>query len=514
MGKRGRPRYPDVLTPREWEVLSLLREGLTNDQIAERLVTLHAARYHVSEILSKLGVATREEAAAWQPEERPAHRWSLAFQLWLTAAASVALIAVGVLAWGVFRGSGDDAQPIIVRSTTSAASQTPAASESPTSPPVAPSRQLTGLPVLEMQIVNLNFAWTRTIDGIVRRPLIPADQTGVIEAKKISPPEPASPWPGIGGAFFLDEEHGWFLTSEYKGYPPIGNVQRFVYRTSDGGQTWLSASMGESRPLEADRPFGRIEFIDPNHGWVLEVAPTSTQSSIGTLYGTDDGGATWTKLNAPSGEPIHFTDVSTGWQTSGPFTGTLYVTHDGGVTWTSIFPTVTPGASPAPEGVAYGLPTKLDDGSLLLPASRETVSRGTNRTWSFQLMRSVDGGETWNTFSSAGGINDDSVFDPFVSFIFPSGRVVVIERNGTSLVLPAGSTNFQPLTAAGLPGAFDLQFADEKHGWALINGCYEKSCQNDLLPDYIEQTDNGGQTWTIVNSPGYIAPPPAPTPTP
>ena len=70
MGKRGRPRYPDVLTPREWEVLSFLREGLTNEQIAERLgVTLHAARYHVSQILSKLGVATREEAAAWQPEE-------------------------------------------------------------------------------------------------------------------------------------------------------------------------------------------------------------------------------------------------------------------------------------------------------------------------------------------------------------------------------------------------------------------------------------------------------------
>ena len=69
MGKRGRPRHPDVLTPREWEVLALVREGLTNEQIAERLgVTLHAARYHVSEILSKQGVATREEAAAWQPE--------------------------------------------------------------------------------------------------------------------------------------------------------------------------------------------------------------------------------------------------------------------------------------------------------------------------------------------------------------------------------------------------------------------------------------------------------------
>jgi len=29
MGKRGRPPHPDILTPRQWQVLALLREGLT-----------------------------------------------------------------------------------------------------------------------------------------------------------------------------------------------------------------------------------------------------------------------------------------------------------------------------------------------------------------------------------------------------------------------------------------------------------------------------------------------------
>jgi DNA-binding NarL/FixJ family response regulator len=37
MNRRGRPPYPDVLTPRQWEVLALLREGLSNEQIALRL---------------------------------------------------------------------------------------------------------------------------------------------------------------------------------------------------------------------------------------------------------------------------------------------------------------------------------------------------------------------------------------------------------------------------------------------------------------------------------------------
>src|SRR5574341_2340299 len=57
--------HPDELTPREREVLDLVRLGLTNEEIAERLgISLDGAKYHVSQILSRLGVTTREEAAA------------------------------------------------------------------------------------------------------------------------------------------------------------------------------------------------------------------------------------------------------------------------------------------------------------------------------------------------------------------------------------------------------------------------------------------------------------------
>ena len=51
MGKRGRPPHPGILTPCEWQVLDLVRQGLTNEQIALRLdVSLATARYHVSQI--------------------------------------------------------------------------------------------------------------------------------------------------------------------------------------------------------------------------------------------------------------------------------------------------------------------------------------------------------------------------------------------------------------------------------------------------------------------------------
>jgi NarL family two-component system response regulator LiaR len=55
----------DDLSEREREVLVLLVQGLSNAEIAERLiVSTGAAKYHVSSILSKLGAANRTEATA------------------------------------------------------------------------------------------------------------------------------------------------------------------------------------------------------------------------------------------------------------------------------------------------------------------------------------------------------------------------------------------------------------------------------------------------------------------
>jgi NarL family two-component system response regulator LiaR len=59
------PIAGDELTDRQKEVLALIVEGLSNAQIASRLViSVATVRYHVSIILSKLGAANRAEAAA------------------------------------------------------------------------------------------------------------------------------------------------------------------------------------------------------------------------------------------------------------------------------------------------------------------------------------------------------------------------------------------------------------------------------------------------------------------
>jgi NarL family two-component system response regulator LiaR len=59
----SKPTYD--LTPREHEVLELMVEGLSNPDIADRLVVSRSTiKFHVSSILSKLGVTSRTEAVA------------------------------------------------------------------------------------------------------------------------------------------------------------------------------------------------------------------------------------------------------------------------------------------------------------------------------------------------------------------------------------------------------------------------------------------------------------------
>ncbi|HZQ56151.1 MAG TPA: LuxR family transcriptional regulator [Bryobacteraceae bacterium] len=59
------PALLETLTPRELQVLRMLADGLGNKEIADRLgISDHTAKFHVAQILAKLGAGSRAEAVA------------------------------------------------------------------------------------------------------------------------------------------------------------------------------------------------------------------------------------------------------------------------------------------------------------------------------------------------------------------------------------------------------------------------------------------------------------------
>jgi DNA-binding NarL/FixJ family response regulator len=66
LSARGAPPPEVQLTPREAEVLELVRDGLANKQIARRLgISERTVKAHLTSVFQRIGVADRTQAALW-----------------------------------------------------------------------------------------------------------------------------------------------------------------------------------------------------------------------------------------------------------------------------------------------------------------------------------------------------------------------------------------------------------------------------------------------------------------
>ena len=112
-----------------------------------------------------------------------------------------------------------------------------------------------------------------------------------------------------------------------------------IFKTTDGGQTWLQQSSGTTRKLTD------VQFIDQLNGWA--VGGTSSDGTTLLVLRTTDGGQTWVDLsfgsNCQSVDAGSFIDAQTGW-ICGKVNGepTVYKTVNGGNNWVSqVLPTFT-----------------------------------------------------------------------------------------------------------------------------------------------------------------------------
>lgn len=124
MARRGRPPYPDLLTPREAEVYALLQQGLSNPEIAKRLgISRNGVKYHVGQIYSKLGISSRLEAFQMPATPEPWWRKALAALPLPTgsmnlgakvaggAVVAATVAAIALFVWMVLSQDQDESKP-------------------------------------------------------------------------------------------------------------------------------------------------------------------------------------------------------------------------------------------------------------------------------------------------------------------------------------------------------------------------------------------------------------------
>lgn len=185
---RVRPR--EALSPRQREVLSLVARGYTNARIADELgIGFESVKTHISEILARLDVVSREEAVEfWRQEHTLGARLHRAFgplvALWSVKAAGVVTglvgaVAVGLVVAALARGGGADEADSLTPDSATPKPTTAAATASPAASTLAKWKRVTDVAVATDPLYvapGFGSVWVTSWSGSVSR-IDPASNT-------------------------------------------------------------------------------------------------------------------------------------------------------------------------------------------------------------------------------------------------------------------------------------------------------------------------------------------------
>jgi photosystem II stability/assembly factor-like uncharacterized protein len=249
----------------------------------------------------------------------------------------------------------------------------------------------------------------------------------------------------VGPIQFIDRNHGWVFS---------GAAPRDLYRTIDGGRTWIPTRL----PRRVAQDASSVYFVSPTDGYFL---------SDRALRATHDGGATWqvvSRLPGPyGGWGLRFSDRLRGFFVASG--SRLYGTTDGGHTWKSVL---------RPRGRSFELWTPSVFGRRVVAPDLVYVrGQGPDGPIRVVVYSSSDGGLTWTSRAVPKLLppaRDHGIGPPTIGFTALSPTEWVAQRGETILVTADAGRSWRTVTAAQrLPGfLIGTGFSSPRVGWGLL----------------------------------------------
>lgn len=168
-------------------------------------------------------------------------------------------------------------------------------------------------PLNDIELVDTNKAFVFGADGII----LFTENKGVDWERRVG----IHGLENFTGVDFVNSDLGYLVgVNNY-----LADETAFLYKTIDGGETWLETTSNISSINSGDFRPKDVLFLNKNTGFVWGGSK---------LYKTIDGGETWGEENNPSNSYINriqFIDAQTAYLSGGD---RIYKTSDGGNSWT------------------------------------------------------------------------------------------------------------------------------------------------------------------------------------
>jgi len=261
---------------------------------------------------------------------------------------------------------------------------------------------------------------------------------------------------------FINEQKGWICSD-------LG----FVFFSSNGGNTWIQQEAGLAKHS------GRFFFVNDSCGWL---------ACYGAIVArTTNSGNYWDQIFLPwlsfPGDTVYFHGISfvnkqKGWICAGRYLindpwhtdtfwggqGYIAVSNDSGFTWQLL------------------LRDTINDffDIKMLDSLNGFIIGGNDRTMSATVMKTQDGGVTWQPLS----IPSQAHYLRSMKII--GNKIWAVGHSGTILYSNNLGNNWTLQTSPIDTTLYDIDFADTLHGMIAGDGC-------------VLYTHNGGATWNVSN---------------